>query len=75
MNTTETEKTFALNLPLPDKSIKYYEIIYVPYNETNKALNIKKYGFKLSSGATLKDYKSEFEKVADIRLDTKYLLM
>lgn len=60
MSTTDTEKTFVLNLPLPDRAIKYYEIIFVPYNETNKSLNIKKYGFKLSSAATLQDYKNEF---------------
>ena len=33
--------------------IKYYEIIYVPYNRTNKSQNIKKFGFALSSNATL----------------------
>lgn len=71
----ESQKTFVLSLPLPEKSNRYYEIIYVPYNETNKEKNIKKYGFKLPSDATFKDYKTKFAKIAGLKTDTTFLLM
>ena len=56
-------------------SEKYYEIIFVPYSDTIKAVDMKRYGFKLKSGATMEEYKNAFEEVADIDEDTKYLLM
>ena len=71
----QSEKTFVLSLPLPENLNRYYEIIYVPYNESKKEKNIKKYGFKLPSNATLHDYKAKFIKTAGLKPDTNFLLM
>jgi len=47
----------------------------VPYCEGLNGGDMKKYGFKLQAGATFKDYKNAFEAVANLKEETKYLLM
>ena len=36
---------------------------------------MKRYGFKLKSGATMQQYKKAFESVSGLTEETKYLLM